>query len=116
MRVVYVAGPFRGPDAWAIKCNIHRAEIVGSAVARAGHMPLIPHANTANFHGFGDDQFWIEGTLELLRRCDAVVLVHGWENSVGTLGEIAEARKLGIPVFEDVGDLLAHIEPAQIEC
>ena len=42
---------------------------------------------------------WLEGDLEMLRRCDAVLVVPGWEKSSGTRAEIAEANACGIPVF-----------------
>jgi len=105
MRIVYVAGRFRGPTAWAIETNIRRAEEVGFAVSQLGAMPLIPHANTRWFHGEGTEQFWLDGTLELLRRCDAVMMVAGWEQSVGARGEKAEAERLGMPVFTKIEDL-----------
>jgi nucleoside 2-deoxyribosyltransferase len=103
--IVYVAGPYRAQTAWEIECNIHDARNVGAEVAKAGCMPLIPHANTAHFDGLQPDAFWLEGTLELLRRCDAVVLVEGWEKSSGTRAEMAEAHKQNLPVFLCVDDL-----------
>lgn len=36
MRIIYVAGPFRGSNAWEIEQNIRRAEAVGLAVAKVG--------------------------------------------------------------------------------
>ena len=41
----------------------------------------------------------LAGTLELMRRCDAVVVIPGWEHSTGTKAEIDEAMRLEIPVF-----------------
>jgi hypothetical protein len=99
MKVIYVAGPFRGPTAWDIAENIRDAERIGLLVARAGAMPLIPHANTAHFHGQRDDQFFLDGTLELLRRCDAAVFIPGWHGSMGSLGEYAECLRLGKPTL-----------------
>ncbi len=101
MRVVYIAGPFRGPNAWAIHRNVSRAEELAYEVARAGAMPLCPHTNSAHFHGTLSDRFWLEGTMELLRRADAVILVEGWRESSGTCTEVAEAHSLEIPVFVD---------------
>lgn len=100
MKIVYIAGPFRGPTAWAIAENIRKAERWGECVTRYGHMPLIPHANTAHFHGLKDDQFWLDGTMELLRRCDAVLMIPDWEKSSGARAEKAEAERLKIPVFK----------------
>jgi hypothetical protein len=105
MRVVYVAGRFRGPTAWVIENNIRRAEEVAFDVSKLGAMPLTPHCNTRFFHGEGDDKFWLDGTMELLRRCDAVILVQGWEQSSGTRAEKAEAERLGLPVFTSLSEL-----------
>jgi hypothetical protein len=41
----------------------------------------------------------LAGTLELMRRCDAVILVHNWRDSAGSRAEVDEAKRLGIPVF-----------------
>ena len=112
MKVVYIIGPFRGPTAWDIAENVRAAERMALAVARAGAMPLCPHANTAHFHGQLDDKFWLEGTMELLKRCDAVVLVDGWERSEGSCAEKDAAREMGIPVFwpDSIDDLAEWVK------
>lgn len=99
MKVAFVAGPYRGKTPWDVEQNVRRAECVAFEVARAGWMPLCPHTNTRFFDGTLDDDFWLLGTQELLRRCDAVVLVEGYEFSSGTLAEIKLAEFLGIPVY-----------------
>jgi hypothetical protein len=105
MRIIYIAGPFRGPTAWDVECNVRRAEELAFEVFQLGAMPLTPHANTRFFHGQGPDQFWLDGTLELLRRCDAVILTDDWRRSAGARGERAEAERLGMAVFENVREL-----------
>ncbi len=104
MKVIYVAGPFRAATQWQIARNIRAAEEVGFVVSNAGAMPLIPHANTAHFHGLQTAGFWIEGTKELLRRCDAAVFIRGWSESQGSVGEWEECMARGIP-HVDVSDL-----------
>ena len=99
MKVVYIAGPFRGPTAWDIAENIRNAERVGFEIAKFGAMPLIPHANTAHFHGTLPDQFWLDGTMELLRRCDGIVFLKGWEGSAGCRAEHEEACRLRLPMW-----------------
>ena len=103
MKVIYVAGPFRGKTAWDVECNIRRAEELALAVSRVGAMPMCPHTNTRFFNGEG--QFWLDGTMELLRRCDAVVLTHDWERSSGARAEVAEAERIGLPVFLGAAEL-----------
>lgn len=110
MKIVYVAGPFSGKDSWEVENNIRRAEELGYQVALAGAMPLIPHTNTRFFNGTKDYQFWIEGTLELLRRSDAVIFTLDWERSSGARGEHREALRLGLPIFYTVGKLQYWLE------
>lgn len=105
MKVIYIAGPFRAKTPWGIEQNIRRAEVLSLRVAKLGAMPLCPHTNTRNFEGEMPDQFWLDGTLELMAKCDAVILVEGWRNSEGSMGEVKKANELGIPVFEKLCDL-----------
>lgn len=100
MRVVYIAGKFRGATPWQVEQNVRAAEAAALEVMRRGHMALCPHKNTQHFDGELPDEFFLEGTKELLRRCDAVLLVPGWQDSVGACGEVVEAlERVGIPVF-----------------
>lgn len=99
MKVIYIAGKYRGPTPWAVEQNIRAAEDVAAKVIAAGHMPLTPHKNTAHMEGLADDAFFLAGTMELLRRCDAVLCVSNWRDSVGARAEVEEARRLGLPVF-----------------
>lgn len=103
--IVYVAGRFRGPTNWDVQQNVRRAEVLSLEVARLGAMPLCPHKNTQHFDGLLTPEFWIEGTKELLRRSDAVIVLPDSDDSVGTKGEIMEANHLGIPVFYSLKDL-----------
>lgn len=109
MKVVFIAGPFRADTQWGIVQNVRAAETAGLEVARLGAMPLIPHMNTANFHGQLTDEFWLEGTQEMLRRCDAVYVFPGARVSSGVAAEVAEADRRGIPVFTSPGKLLDWI-------
>ena len=109
-RVVYIAGPFRGKDAWAVERNVRRAEELAYAVWAVGGVALCPHTNTRFFDGTLTDEIWLEGTLELLRRCDAVLLAPGWQLSAGTLGEIEEANRLRLPVFHNIQVLRIWLE------
>jgi len=103
MKVVYIAGPFRGPTPWDVECNIRDAEGLALAVAQAGAMPLCPHTMMRYFDKQCTDGFWLEGALELLRRCDAVLFAELWEESKGSVGEHEEAVRRGMPVFYETG-------------
>lgn len=105
MKVVYVAGPFRGPNAWEIEENIRRAERLALQVWRSGAAALCPHTNTRFFQGAADDAVWLDGDLELLARCDAVILTPNWRESSGARAEHGFATSRGIPVFHEIRDL-----------
>ena len=105
MKVVYVAGPFRGPNAWVIEENIRRAERLALDVWRLGYACICPHTNTRFFQGAAPDDVWLNGDLELLKRCDAVVLTEDWGRSSGARAEVDVARSLGIPVFNTIEEL-----------
>lgn len=101
MHLIYIAGPYRGPDRVAITCNIANAREIAIQAAALGWFPVCPHMNTAHLEEELDhpDDFWLAGTMLLMEKCAAVVLVPGWQNSTGTLAEVARAKQLGIPVF-----------------
>lgn len=75
--LVYVAGPFSAPTRAGVDVNIARAVAVGLEVAKLDLTPWIPHANTAHpeFEKIQPYPFWISGTTEMLRRCDAMIMV-----------------------------------------
>jgi hypothetical protein len=99
MKILYVAGAFTAPTSWGIEQNVRAAERVGIYVARLGVMPLIPHANTRHFHGECTDEFWYAGTLELLKRCDGIIMCEGWSDSKGARAEFEYAKQHGMAVF-----------------
>jgi hypothetical protein len=105
MRVIYVAGPFRGRDSWEIESNIRRAEALSLEVWKAGGVALCPHANTRFFQGTLPDDTFVRGTLEMLTRCDAILMVPGWERSAGARGERDWAIEHAMPVFYSAPDL-----------
>lgn len=102
MKVVYIAGPFRADAPWGVENNIRTAEFFGLEVAKLGAVPLIPHTMYRFFDGSLPDEFWLGGTMELLCKCDAVLLTPKWFLSTGAKAEKAEAERIGIPVFHNL--------------
>jgi hypothetical protein len=100
--IVYIAGPFRGPNTFAIAENIRIAERRALEVWKLGGVALCPHLNTANFQGALPDHTWLEGDLVLLSACQALLTTYNWGQSEGARGEVEFAQKHGIPVFHSV--------------
>jgi hypothetical protein len=107
IKLIYIAGPYSARDRAGVEKNIATATEAAKGVAACGGMPLCPHANTSDedFEHLQPYEFWLEGTLELLRRCDAVLLCAGWQRSRGSLGEAIDAVGRSIPVFDDLTEV-----------
>jgi len=93
MKLIYVAGPFRAKDRWQQAKQIRHVEDVGFLLAELGAVPVMPHTMFGNWDGTLNDRFWLDATLDLLRRCDGAVFVDGWEKSEGCRGEMTEAQR-----------------------
>lgn len=113
MLVIYVAGPFRATlanghqDCWGIQQNVMRAMALSLEVWKRGHVALCPHANTMFFQNAAGtaDNVWLDGDLELIRRCDAVLMMPDWERSAGARAEQVFALAQHIPVLYSLGEL-----------
>lgn len=102
MKLIYVAGPFRGANSWENENNIRRAETLSLEVWRLGAAVICPHANTRFFNGAAPDKVWLDGDIEILRRCDAIIVTPDWRKSSGARAEVEFAIEHGIPVFSSV--------------
>lgn len=105
MKVVYLCAPYRSDTEYGVHCNIQNADRLAAKIWRMGAVCLCPHKNTAYFGGAIPDKDFLDGAIELLRRCDAV-FVHGLNGiTVGMQDEKDVAANVGIPVFSRPGAL-----------
>ncbi len=104
--VIYVSGPYRSDSINGIHENIQHAREAAIRLWRAGWIVLCPHLNTAFMDGINTDQMFLQGDLELLRRCDAIYMLKGFENSKGALEELDYAKQLERPVLYESDDWL----------
>lgn len=96
MRLVFIAGKFSGENAWQVACNVHAAEGAALRVAQLGGMPVVPHSLGRNMAGTLAEEFWRAGCLELLGRCDGILLLPSWSSSPGAGAEARHADAHGI--------------------
>lgn len=107
MKVAYIAGhPFRSKTFWGIIQNIRSAEAAALRYWKLGYAVICPHLNAANFDGASEENIWLSGDIEIMKRCDAVIAMGTWENSSGAKEEIRIAKELGIEVVYDTGEPL----------
>lgn len=103
MKLIYIAGPFNSRPGVPMEANVRLAEELARALASTYDevQPVVPHSLGRVLFGYQDEHAAYAGTLELMRRCDAVVLGEAWEESKGATAEREEAQRLGLPVFEE---------------
>lgn len=101
-KVVYVAGKYTGETRNEQRLNVHRAENLAMRLWMAGALGVIcPHKNSENFDDIVPYETFILGYVEILKRCDVMVLMKDWDGSNGVRFEIATARLYNIPVIEE---------------
>lgn len=128
MKLIYIAGPYRpytcADGTWVgTPMNIRNAEVTAvNLVDTLGHLglfPVVPHLNTRDFENQvkqNDDQYFLDGTMAMLERCDAVLLTMPDADvvSVGTKAEVHRAHQLGIQVYRSFDALRRAAQENQI--
>lgn len=128
MKLIYIAGPYRpytcADGTWVgTSMNIRNAEVTAvNLVNELGHLglfPVVPHLNTRGFEGQvkkNSDQYFLDGTMAMLERCDAVLLTipNADEVSSGTKAEVHRAYQLGIQVYRSFDALRRAAQQNQI--
>lgn len=108
MKVIYISGPYRGATPFDVHRNILKAAEISIKVWEIGAVALCPHLNTYLFEFYAkhiDNNTWINGDIELVKRCNAVLAIDGWEYSEGSQQEIDVAFEHRIPIFYTIEDL-----------
>jgi hypothetical protein len=110
--MIYLASPYSHPDPAVREKRFRDACRAATALLRNGRAVFSPiaHSHPLVEHGLPTDwSFWEWQDREHLARCDEVMvlMLDGWEESVGVREEIRIARELGKPVwFLDIARLV----------
>ena len=98
MKLAYVCGPYRAADNNAIYNNIQDARRLAVELWWMGFAVICPHLNSAFFGGVTKEDNFVAGCVEMVSRCDLLVLTRGRDFTEGMLAEIATANAYSIPV------------------
>lgn len=106
MKRVYVAGPYSKGD---VALNVRNAYEAANRLADSGVAPFVPH-HTHFWHLLFPRAYeeWLKLDLAFLTCCDAVLCLPG--ESRGATAEVREAQTRGIPVFENLDELLRALQ------
>ena len=101
MKLLYLAHKIRDPRGpWWMQEHIREAEGVSLRLWMMGAAVICPGKNTLWFDGAAPDDVWLNGDLEMISRCDAVVMSPNWVTSEGAKHEREFAVSKGVPVFD----------------
>lgn len=101
--VIYLATPIRPKNGKTVEENVQYAKQLALELWIKGYTVICPAANSDLPISLAEKALeadrWLNGDLEILARCDAVVASPGWELSKGVNGEIKCAVMYGVPVY-----------------
>jgi len=105
MKLIYVAGKYRGKTEAEIFDNIIHARNAAYRLWEKGYAVICPHLNSAFMGNPAIDDHFIKGDLEILSRCDAIYMLRNWLDSDGARREFERASQLGEEIYyEENGD------------
>jgi hypothetical protein len=110
MKKVYVAGAYSSNTAIGVFDNMREGMRWSTKVLLGGNAPFCPWLD---FHfqfmlKEGEEltvENYYDYSMEWLRASDVVFVTPNWEGSKGTIAEIAEAERLGIPVVYNFSEI-----------
>lgn len=101
--VIYLATPIRPKGGKTMEDNVADAKALALELWKKGYAVICPAANSDLPISLADKELetsrWLNGDIEILAKCDAIVVAPNWMNSQGVSGEIMFAQLMNIPVF-----------------
>ncbi len=108
MEVAYVAGPYRSRwGIFGIFLNVLKSRYIAKRLWAKGYAVVCPHSNSAFFKSCSEDII-LKGYIEILKRCDLVVLTSDWRRSEGAVKEVVVCIESSIPIYKfnfDIDDV-----------
>ena len=100
--LIYLASPYAHPSANVREARLEAARHVCGKMVNEGRMVMSPlvYLGELAAKGIHPPQGWYAYDLQLLARCDELLLLQlpGWEDSRGVMVEIAGAQTKGMPI------------------
>lgn len=106
----YLSGPVSAPTALIRNQHRFRALEVSHQLWELGILHYCPHANSPQVGATDIDyETWMRMDLEVLRRCDWILMTDGWASSEGCRREFNLATALQIPIVYTVQEAEALV-------
>ncbi len=98
MKLIYIAGPYRADTPAGVDKNIEAARKEAIYWWKQGYAVFCPHTNSGHMAGECPESIFLDGDLEILRRCDIIVMLDGWKHSEGATAEREAAIDHGLEI------------------
>lgn len=114
---IYLASPYSHPDPKVKEERYYKVMEETANFLRAGittYSPVVHcHRLHAGYNLPGDWEFWKKHCLVMLAAAEFlyVLMLDGWEDSVGIKGEVEEAKRLHIPVIHTLAGKNVSLPP-----
>lgn len=110
MKRVYVMGCYSASNVLDVLINIGRGEDMATKLFLLGFAPFCPWHDKDFIIRYPNEKYTVEMfyqySMAWLAVSDAAYLLPNSENSVGTQKEIARAKELVIPIFDNIPALV----------
>ena len=115
MKRVYVAGAYASDNILGMLGNMRNGMRTATEVLLCGFAPFVPWFDyhfqlmlREENHEKLELKDYYEYSLAWLEVSNMLLVVSGWENSVGTQGEIKRATELNIPIYYSLEELMKN--------
>ena len=111
MKLIYISGPISASARYIEYDNCLHARQWAQMVMEIGAAVHCPHL--VYLCGLIDILEWedfLAMDIEIIRRCDAVLMIGPWQGSKGCVEEYNAAQKFGIPIFTTLSQVRDFVE------
>ena len=101
MKTVFISGAYTAKSRGEVMRNILAAHHLAATVLEIGACPICPHLNFAFMEEVVDVSYQqvLNTCFHLVTKCDAILMIKGWEKSSGASKERLWAKDLNLPIF-----------------
>jgi len=112
--LIYISGPYNADSEEKIEKNVRKAEDLAlELIKRTSHYPICPHTMTKGWEKKISLDDIMRSDFEAVKKCDALLMLEGWEKSRGAKLEKKYAGILDKPIYYSIDEIPKDPYPLQ---